>query len=318
MPKPGEHKTVQSRILQYAQDIGWIFVSRKEAEARRNFDLSTGEPSEQARSASLFFDDLLYQKAKAFNPLYVEAEGGLVGRLRRLSADIYGNRDMLAFLRNSGKYFSAGENRELDLMLIDYANPKRNEYAVTEEFYWHNGRHGNREDVVFLINGIPVLVVECKNADKDEGISLGIDQLRRYHIETPELFIPQMAFTATDSLGFDYGATWNTVRRNLFHWKHEQVGQLEAKVKSFFDIPRVLKLLKDYILFAEKDEVLNKFILQQHQTAAVEQAVTRAHDAVKRRGLIWHTQGSGKTFTMLKTAELLFKSPQLDKPTIYF
>ncbi|HQI74083.1 MAG TPA: HsdR family type I site-specific deoxyribonuclease, partial [Smithella sp.] len=316
MPKPGEHKTVQSRILQYAQEIGWTFVSRKDAEMRRNFDSSAGEPSEQARSASLFFDDLLYQKIKSFNPLYNEAEGALVGRLRRLSADIYGNRDMLTFLRNNGKYFSAEENRELDLMLIDYANPQRNVYEVTEEFYWHNGRHGNREDIVFLINGIPVLVVECKNADKDEGIALGIDQLRRYHIETPELFIPQMAFTATDALGFDYGATWNTVRRNLFHWKHEQVGQLEAKVKSFFDIPRVLKLLKDYILFAEKDEVLNKFILQQHQTAAVEQAVTRAHDAVKRRGLIWHTQGSGKTFTMLKTAELLFKAPESDKPTI--
>jgi len=316
MPKPGEHKTVQSRILQYAQEIGWSLVSRNVAEARRNFDSSAGEVSEQARSASLFFDDLLYHKTKAFNPLYAEAEGALVGRLRRFSADIYGNCDMLTFLRNNGKYFSAEENRELDLMLIDYANPKRNVYEVTEEFYWHNGRYGNREDIVFLINGIPVLVVECKNADKDEGIALGIDQLRRYHIETPELFIPQMAFTATDALGFDYGATWNTVRRNLFHWKHEQVGRLEGKVKTFFDIPRILKLLKDYILFAEKDEVLNKFILQQHQTAAVEKAVTRAHDAVKRRGLIWHTQGSGKTFTMLKTAELLFKAPESDKPTI--
>jgi type I restriction enzyme R subunit len=201
-------------------------------------------------------------------------------------------------------------------MLVDYADPSHNVYEVTEEFYWHNGRYGNREDVVFLINGLPVLVVECKNADKDEGIALGIDQIRRYHIETPELFIPEMAFTATDALGFDYGATWNTVRRNLFHWKHEQVGQLEAKVKSFFDIPRVLKLLKDYILFAEKDEKLEKYILAQHQTAAIQLAFQRAHDPVKRRGLVWHTQGSGKTFTMLKTAELLFKAPQSDKPTI--
>ena len=322
MPKPGEHKTVQARILQYAHDIGWDIVPRAEAESRRNFDSSLSLPSEQSRSASLFFDDLLYQKIKAFNPLYAEAEGALSGRLRRLSADIYGNRDMLSFLRNNGKFFSAEENRERDLILIDYADTEReaakrkNIYEVTEEYYWHNGQHGNREDIVFLINGIPVLVVECKNADKDEGIALGIDQLRRYHIETPELFIPQMAFTAADALGFDYGATWNTVRRNLFHWKHEQVGQLEAKVKTFFDIPRVLKLLKDYILFAEKDEVLNKFILQQHQTAAVEEAFARAHDAVKRRGLIWHTQGSGKTFTMLKTAELLFKAPESDKPTI--
>jgi type I restriction enzyme, R subunit len=322
MPKPGEHKTVQARILKYAHDIGWSIVTRGEAEQRRVFDSSAVTPQEKSRHASLFFDDLLYKKVLQFNPLYADASGALVGQLRRLTSSIHGNREMLTYLRNKGKFFHAVENRELDLILVDYddigreAPCRENIYEVTEEFYWHNGRFGNREDVVFLINGIPVLVVECKNADKDEGIALGIDQIRRYHVETPEFFIPQMAFTATDALGFDYGATWNTVRRNLFHWKHEQVGQLEAKVKTFFDIPRMLKLLKDYILFAEKDEELGKFILQQHQTAAIEKVVSRAHDPIKRRGLVWHTQGSGKTFTMLKTAELLFKAPESDKPTI--
>lgn len=309
MPKPGEHKTVQARILQYAQEIGWTFVSRPEAEKRRGTN-ADGKPE------SLYFDHLLYAKVKEFNSFYNETEGALVGQLRRLHSDIHGNREFLEYLRNKGKFFHAEENRELDLLLIDYEHPERNIYEVTEEFYWHNGRFGNREDVVFLINGIPVLVIECKNASKEEGIALGIDQIRRYHSETPEYFVPEMAFIATDALGFDYGGTWNTVKRNIFHWKHEQVGQLEAKVKSFFAIPRVLSLLKDHILFSEKDEELQKFILQQHQTMAVEQAVARAHDPAKRRGLVWHTQGSGKTFTMLKTAELLFKAPESDKPTI--
>jgi len=234
-----------------------------------------------------------------------------------LHSDIHGNREFLSYLRNAGKFFYLKENRELDLILIDYGHqPERNVFEVTEEFVWHNGRFGNREDVVFLINGIPVAVVECKNANKDEGIALGIDQIRRYHTETPEYFVPEMTFIATDALGFAYGATWNTVKRNIFNWKDEQIGQLEAKVKSFFEIPRILRLIKDYIVFAEKEEDLQKYILQQHQTTAVELVVTRAHDAIKRRGLVWHTQGSGKTFTMLKTAELLFKAPESDKPTI--
>jgi type I restriction enzyme R subunit len=309
MPKPGEHKTVQARILQYAQDIGWTFLPRAEAERRRGTD-TNGKP------ASLYFDDLLYQKVKEFNPLYNEAPRALTGQFRRLHNDIHGNREFLAHLRNQGKFFYAPESRELDLVLIAYAQSDRNVYEVTEEFYWHNGRHGNREDVVFLINGIPIVVIECKNASKDEGIALGIDQIRRYHAETPEYFVPEMAFTATDALGFDYGATWNTVKRNIFHWKVEQVGQLEAKVKSFFAIPHVSSLLKDYILFAEKEEELQKFILQQHQTAAVELAIQRAHHSTKRRGLVWHTQGSGKTFTMIKTAERLFKAPESDKPTL--
>lgn len=309
MPKPGEHKTVQARILQYAHDVGWMVVPRAVAEKRRG-------QGDNNKPESLYFPALLYQKVKEFNPLYNEAEGALVGQLQRLHNDIHGNREFLDYLRNSGKFFHAPENRELDLVLIDYDNLERNVFEVTEEFYWHNGRYGNREDVVFLINGIPVAVVECKNASKDEGIALGIDQIRRYHRETPEYFVPEMTFIATDALGFDYGATWNTVKRNIFHWKDEQVGQLEAKVKSFFDIPRLLALIKNYILFAEKDEELQKYILQQHQTAAVELAVSRAHEPNKRRGLVWHTQGSGKTFTMLKAAELLFRTPESNKPTI--
>ena len=67
----------------------------------------------------------------------------------------------------------------------------------------------------FLINGIPVLVIECKNANKDEAIALGVDQIRRYHRETPELFVSQQLFTATDAIGFSYGVTWNTVRRDI-------------------------------------------------------------------------------------------------------
>ena len=170
--------------------------------------------------------------------------------------------------------------------------------------------------MVFLINGIPVLVIECKNANKDEAIALGVDQIRRYHRETPELFVSQQLFTATDAIGFSYGVTWNTVRRNIFNWKDEEVGKLETKVKSFCAIPQVLASLKDYIVFAEKDEELNKYILRQHQAGAVEATVNRALDPKRTRGLVWHTQGSGKTFTMIKAAELLFKAPRADKPTI--
>ncbi|MCD6295670.1 MAG: type I restriction endonuclease subunit R [Deltaproteobacteria bacterium] len=316
MPKPGEHKTVQTRILKYAGEIGWTFVSRKEAEERRGFDADGVTPQERARNASLYLDELLYQKVREFNPKYMESEGALIGDFRRLHANIRGNRDFLGYLRNSGKFLSAEEKRELDLKLIDYENHSINVFEVTEEFYWHNGHYGTREDVVFLINGIPVLVIECKNADKDEAVALGIDQIRRYHRETPEVFVPEQIYTATAAIGLSYGVTWNMVRRNIFNWKSEQVGQLEEKVKSFCAIPHILGLLKAHIVFAEKDEEQQKYILCQHQTAAVEAVIKRAHDPKKLRGLIWHTQGSGKTYTMIKAAELLFKAPESDKPTV--
>ena len=138
---------------------------------------------------SLFFDDLLDAKVRVFNPRYAEAEGALLGRFRYLHTDIYGNREFVEHLRNRGKFFDPEEKRERDLILIDYDDPANNVYEVTEEWAFHNGHYGTREDVVFLINGIPVLVIECKNANKDEAIALGV--------------------------------SWNTVRRNIFNWKLE-------------------------------------------------------------------------------------------------
>jgi type I restriction enzyme R subunit len=239
MPAPGEYKTVQARILAYAQEIGWSFVPRDEAERRRGFDPAGASPEERARKATLFFGDLLHSQVRAFKPKYKEAEGALVGEFQRFHSDIYGNRDFLTALRNQHKFFSVEENRELDITLIDYGDLARSQsdwrniYEVTEEFYFHNGRYGTREDVVFLINGIPVLVIECKNATKDEGIALGVDQIRRYHVETPEVMVPQMLFTATEAIGFDYGATWNTVRRNIFRGSTKKSAILKPRSRLF-------------------------------------------------------------------------------------
>lgn len=337
MPTPTEHKSVQSRIIQYAGEIGWQYVSQSEAERRRGFlddgvvstalnypesPLAERSRSQRARNASRFFTDILFEKVKEFNPQFgrglseAEARSDLLRLLDLSSPTIHGNRDFLYYLQGEKTFFSKEENREFNLILIDYDNPTNNIFEVTEEYYLFNGQYANREDVVFLINGIPVVVIECKNATKDEAIAIGIDQLRRYHRETPELMVPQQLFTATESIGFSYGVTWNTIRRNIFNWKSEEIGNLEAKVKSFCDRQHILDLLKKFILFVEQNEELNKFILRQHQKTAVDKVVERALDPTKTRGLVWHTQGSGKTYTMIKTAELLFKAPQAEKPTI--
>ncbi len=88
MPTPREHKTVQARILGYAEAIGWTFVSREEAEQRRGFDPEV-PPADCAKNRSLFFDDLLDAKLRGFNPRYAEAEGALLRQFRHLHADLY-------------------------------------------------------------------------------------------------------------------------------------------------------------------------------------------------------------------------------------
>jgi len=94
MPTPGEHKTVQARILGYAEAIGWSVVSREEAEQRRGFDPEV-PPADRAKNRSLFFDDLLDAKLREFNPRYAEAGGALPGAFRHLHTDIYCNRGEL-------------------------------------------------------------------------------------------------------------------------------------------------------------------------------------------------------------------------------
>lgn len=91
MPTPGEHKTVQARILGYAQAIGWTVVPREEAEQQRGFDPEV-PPADRAKNRSLFFDDLLHAKLREFNPRYAEAAGALVGAFRHLHTDIHGKR----------------------------------------------------------------------------------------------------------------------------------------------------------------------------------------------------------------------------------
>ena len=101
MPTPSEHKTVQARIRAYAEASGWTFVSREEAEQRRGFDPDAA-PKDRAKGGSLFFDDLLDAKVREFNPRYAEAEGALLGQVRHLHTDIYGNREFVEYLCNQG------------------------------------------------------------------------------------------------------------------------------------------------------------------------------------------------------------------------
>lgn len=318
MPSPGEHKTVQARILRYASDIGWDVVTQADSERLRGFDPSIPSPADRAYRASLFLREVFAKKMSEFNPGYDDTPDALLGIFRNLPATEEGNFEFLQYVRNMKTHYVPNEGRELDLKLVDFDKPSRNEYHVTEEFSFHNGRFGTREDVVFLVNGIPVLTFECKNATKREAIALGVDQIRRYHEETPELFVPETLFAVTEALGFVYGVTWNTQRRNIFQWKDDAAGQLETKVKSFCDRSHVLDLLRSFVVFAEKDERLEKYVLRQHQRVAVELVVGRCLDRHKTRGLVWHTQGSGKTYTMIKAAELLFKAARAEKPTIIF
>lgn len=301
-----ELNTVQDPILKYASEIGWQIISREEAEKMRK------------TNDGLFFYEILQNALIRLNKGLKSSTdvARIIANMENLKPSIEGNAEFLKYLHGEKTYFDPDENRELNLSLIDFKTPENNSYQVTKEWYHNNGKYGTRQDVVFLINGIPIISVEAKSVTHEDGIAEGFDQVERYHRETPEIMISNQIYGITHLVSYLYSVTWNFNRNYLFFWKTEENANFEQKVKSFFEIDQVLKFIKDYIVFSYKDEKLVKMILRQHQTRAVEKVIDRAEEENKHHGLLWHTQGSGKTLTMITAAQKLMKIEKFEKPTV--
>jgi type I restriction enzyme R subunit len=302
-----EEETVQSPLVRHAAGIGWAPVEADEA-----LRLRAG-PSGQ------LFHEILTAQLLKLNPKVVDSgnAGEILKRLENVKNSIEGNEEVLLWLKGQKTVFVPRQKRELNVRVIDFDRPNENVFQVTAEWAFNNGKFGNRADAVFLVNGIPVVIVETKAATRPEGIEEGIAQIRRYHRETPEMVTQPQMFNVTHMIDFFYGVTWSLERKNLFNWKDVEKGNFEAKVKGFFDRERILRLIRDYVVFYRKDDELKKIVLRQHQTRAVDKIVKRAlEEEEKKTGLIWHTQGSGKTFTMIVAAEKLLQRPEFEKPTV--
>ncbi len=301
-----ERATIQDPLARYAVEAGWEAVTSDEALALRG-----GE-------TGLLFRQVLADRLIALNPGTLSTANviDVVTRIERLRNSIEGNEEALQWLRGQRSVYVAAEHREVNIRVVDFENAANNLFQVSDEWQYTNGKYSNRADVVFLINGIPVAVIETKAAHKPNAIDEGITQIRRYHRETPEMVTLPQIFDVTHLIHFYYGATWSLDRRNLFNWRDEEPGNFEKKVKRFFDRKRFLTVLRDYIAFLRKDDELTKIILRQHQIRGVEKVIDRVADPRKKRGLVWHTQGSGKTLTMITVAHELLTRPEFGKPTV--
>ena len=161
---------------------------------------------------------------------------------------------------------------------------------------------------MFVVNGIPVCIVEHKNPKDGGAIDRAITQLRRYELETPELIGAAQLFNVTHLLDYWYGVTWNATRRDMARWKQKPEDTYRFAVQAFFERTDFLRTLQQWILFYVQDGETRKSVLRQHQQRAIDLVVERCADPAKTRGLVWHTQGSGKTFTLLTAARLILEN----------
>ena len=303
-----ERGAVQNPFVRYSDDAGWTYLTCDESLEYR------GDES------GIVFPDILVDQLQALNAGTVNRDRAveLAHRIVRALPNIKGNEDVWEYLRGLKKVFVEEERRERDVRFLDVDNPSNNVFHVTDEFSFRPRPDAEaiRFDVALLINGIPVVLIETKSATKRDGMSEALDQIRRYHEQGPEALAVLQLFAITHLHKFLYGATWNANRKSLYSWRDEATGNYEDLVKAFVAPARVLRVISDFIVFSDIDGELNKFVLRPHQMRAAERVVERAKDPVKHRALVWHTQGSGKTYTMITAAKLLIDDQALEHPTV--
>jgi type I restriction enzyme R subunit len=219
-----------------------------------------------------------------------------------------------------------GEKTSKTIHLIDFANPSNNVFAVTTQLAV-KGDKTRRTDVVVYVNGIPLVVIEAKKqfGPKDKS-NEAFDQIRQYERDIPRLFFSNLFNIITNRTNTMYGATGSPAAHWAFWkdpWPRKAADFAEpfyAALWSLLEPSRLLDILAHFVVFERTEEAVIKKVCRYQQFRAVNKIVARVvggeNPKEPRKGLVWHTQGSGKSLTMVFAAlklktHLTLSSPQL-------
>src|SRR5881296_242547 len=251
------------------------------------------------------------------------------------------------------EYRDAGGNiRGAQARVIDFNDPAGNDWMAVNQFSVVENKHSRRPDVVLFVNGLPLAVVELKNAvDKNATIWNAFQQLQTYKTEVPSLFVPNALLAISDgvearvgtlSAGREWFKPWRTIAGETLADTH--LPELQVVIEGLCAPRRFLDLLRDFIVFEDDGGRIAKKMAGYHQFHAVQVAVgetlraaelRRAADRIaegegryeagrktggkpgdRRVGVVWHTQGSGKSLTMAFYAGRIIREPAMENPTI--
>lgn len=221
------------------------------------------------------------------------------------------------------RYFVDGEERSAIVYLVDYKNPDNNSFIVANQWTFIENSN-KRPDVILFLNGLPVVLVELKSPSREEtDASEAYRQLRNYMIEIPSMFIYNAICVMSDQLTSKAG-TITSGEDRFMEWKtkdgdyeNTQYAQFDTFFEGMFQKARLLDIIKNFICFSNEGINSFKILAGYHQYFAVRKAIeSKKHATVTdgKGGVFWHTQGSGKSLSMVFYAHLLQEA--LDSPTI--
>ena len=221
------------------------------------------------------------------------------------------------------RYFVGGEERSSIVYLVDYKNPDNNSFIVANQWTFIENIN-KRPDVILFLNGLPVVLVELKSPSREEtDASEAYRQLRNYMKEIPSMFIYNAICVMSDQLTSKAG-TITSGEDRFMEWKtkdgdyeNTQYAQFDTFFEGMFQKERLLDIIKNFICFSNEGINSFKILAGYHQYFAVKKAIESTKHATVtdgKGGVFWHTQGSGKSLSMVFYAHLLQEA--LDSPTI--
>jgi len=331
IPIVNEMNTSQRPAIEVLQKLGYKYISEEGNKNLRNNILT-----------DVIFKDILAKKLNEINSYEYKGEkykfsASTIGQaIKDLNEDLVtgliSTNEKIYDLLTLGKSYQEnmvdGTKRSFDIKYIDFEHPENNDFYVTEEFsvLRMNGKNYATPDIVLFINGIPLAVIECKDSSIPiiQAISQNIRNQKPDYI--PQLFKFIQIVMAANKNETKYATCgtpdkfWSTWNEQYVEKQNEllnktvigrQVTKQDRDIISLFEKERFLELIKDFIIF----EAGIKKICRYQQYFAVKAMLERIkHD--KKGGVVWHTQGSGKSITMVYITKKLMEDKEIQNPRV--
>ena len=331
IPVTNEMTTSQRPAIQVLQKLGYEYISEEQNKVLRNNNL-----------ADVIFKDVLTKKLNEINSYEYKGEtykfsASTIGQaIKDLNEDLVtgliSTNEKIYDLLTLGKSYQEnmvdGSKRSFDIKYIDFEHPENNDFYVTEEFsvLRMNGKDYARPDIVLFVNGIPLAVIECKDSSVPiiQAISQTIRNQKPDYI--PQLFKFIQIVMAANKNETKY-ATCGTPDKFWSSWNEQDIEKQnktlekvvigrhitkqDRDIVSLFEKKRFLELIKDFIIF----EAGQKKICRYQQYSAVKAMLDRIKKE-RKGGVVWHTQGSGKSITMVYITKKLMEDNEIKNPQV--
>lgn len=319
--------TVEEAALDYLRELGYS----------TDFGPHLAPGSSHAERASfgqVYLYNRLYDAACRLNPEHVGLVDEAIKRLDRAESqnELAENARVHKLLvRGVPVEYRDGDGlvRTASVQLIDFDRPANNDLLAVNQFTVI-GNKKRRPDVLVFVNGIPLGLLELKNlANEHATLKNAWNQVQTYRQDIPALFVPNAVTVVSDGIsaamssftgGFEHYAPWKTIDgREIV----AGVPALEALIKGVFEPSRFLDIIQNFIVFSDEPKGLVKRVAKYHQYWAVNAAVESTIEAAgpegdRRGGVVWHTQGSGKSIEMLFYAAKIMRDARMNNPTLVF